>query len=301
MTDPALPLRGRTAIVSGSGRGIGREIALKLASQGAAVVVNDLDAEPAKETVAAVEAAGGQAVACVGSVTESGFAEQFVGTAVESFGGLDIIVNNAGYTWDAVIQKMTDEQFDAILDVHLKAPFRILRAAQPVISARSSTSPRSPARPATPGRPTTPRRRRRSWASPGPSPRSGGATTSPSTASRSASSAPASPRHRPVVAPPSTSAVGNSPSGSAPTCWPRWNVASRCAGPARRPRPRVPSPCSAPPSPTTSADRPSSAAAGSKDESASRPRPHRRAHRGELTCVSPRRCTVHCNSTPTGR
>ena len=128
-------LEGKVAIVSGSGRGIGREIALKLASEGAKVVVNDLDAEPAKETVAAIEAAGGQATACVGSVTDADFGERFVQSAVDNFGGLDIIVNNAGYTWDSVIQKMTDEQWDAILDVHLKAPFRILRAAQPVIAA----------------------------------------------------------------------------------------------------------------------------------------------------------------------
>ncbi|NNH75218.1 SDR family oxidoreductase [Nocardia uniformis] len=129
-------LDGKVAIVSGSGRGIGREIALKLASEGASVVVNDLDAGPAKETVTAIEAAGGKAVECAGSVTEEGFAERFVQTAVDSFGGLDIIINNAGYTWDSVIQKMTDEQWDAILDVHLKAPFRILRAAQPVIAAQ---------------------------------------------------------------------------------------------------------------------------------------------------------------------
>ncbi len=128
-------LDGKVAIVSGSGRGIGREIALKLASEGASVVVNDLDDTPAKEAVAAVEAAGGRAVAVVGSVTDDGFAERFVNTAVHDFGGLDIIVNNAGYTWDAVIQKMPDEQWEAIIDVHLKAPFRILRAAQPVISA----------------------------------------------------------------------------------------------------------------------------------------------------------------------
>lgn len=128
-------LDGRVAIVSGSGRGIGRAIAVKLAADGAAVVVNDLDAEPAKETVAAIEAASGRAIACVGSVTETDFAERFVAAAVDSFGGLDIIVNNAGYTWDSVIQKMTDEQWDAILDVHLRAPFRILRAAQAVISA----------------------------------------------------------------------------------------------------------------------------------------------------------------------
>jgi 3-oxoacyl-[acyl-carrier protein] reductase len=128
-------LDGKVAIVTGSGRGIGREIALKLAADGAAVVVNDLDEAPAADTVAAIAAAGGRAVACPGSVTEDGFATRFAEAATENFGGLDIIVNNAGYTWDSVIQKMTDEQWDAILDVHLKAPFRILRAAQPVISA----------------------------------------------------------------------------------------------------------------------------------------------------------------------
>jgi 3-oxoacyl-[acyl-carrier protein] reductase len=127
-------LDGKVALVSGSGRGIGREIALKLASEGARVVVNDLDREPAEDTIAAITAAGGEAASCIGSVTDADFGERFVQTAVDSFGGLDIIVNNAGYTWDAVIQKMGDEQWDAILDVHLKAPFRILRAAQPVIS-----------------------------------------------------------------------------------------------------------------------------------------------------------------------
>ena len=128
-------LDGKVALVTGSGRGIGRAIAEKFTAEGAKVVVNDLDAEPAKEAVAAIESAGGTAVACAGSVTEAGFAERFVQTAVDEFGGLDIIVNNAGYTWDSVVQKMSDEQWDAILDVHLKAPFRILRAAQPVISA----------------------------------------------------------------------------------------------------------------------------------------------------------------------
>jgi 3-oxoacyl-[acyl-carrier protein] reductase len=122
-------LDGRTALVSGSGRGIGRSIALKLASEGAQVVVNDIDAEPADEVVAAVEAAGGAAVACVGDVTAPDFGDRFVAAAVDSFGGVDIIVNNAGYTWDNVVQKMSDEQWYAMMDVHTTAPFRILRAA----------------------------------------------------------------------------------------------------------------------------------------------------------------------------
>ena len=122
-------LVGKVAIVSGSGRGIGREIALKLAGEGAAVVVNDLDAEPAQSVVAEIVAAGGKAVACAGSVTEADFGTRFVGTALKEFGRLDIIVNNAGYTWDNVIQKMSDDQWNAIMDVHVSAPFRILRAA----------------------------------------------------------------------------------------------------------------------------------------------------------------------------
>ena len=128
-------LEGKVALVSGSGRGIGREIALKFAREGAAVTINDLDPEAAAQTEHDIKAAGGQAVSVVGSVSEDGFAERFVSTAVETFGGLDIIVNNAGYTWDSVIQKMTDEQWDTIVDVNLKAPFRILRAAQPFINA----------------------------------------------------------------------------------------------------------------------------------------------------------------------
>lgn len=140
-------VRNRVAIVSGSGRGIGRAIALKLASEGAAVVVNDLDSEPAAETVAAIEAAGGTATACCGNVTDADFAQRFTSTAIDHYGGLDIIVNNAGYTWDSVVQKMTDDQWDTILDVHLRAPFRILRAAQPFISAQAKAE-------AATGRPT---------------------------------------------------------------------------------------------------------------------------------------------------
>src|SRR5690625_6741619 len=110
---------------------------MKLAAEGAAVVVNDLDNEPAEQPVADIIAAGGKATACVGSVTEDGFAQRFVQTALDEFGGLDIIVNNAGYTWDNVIQKMQDEQWQAMLDVHVTAPFKILRAASEFIRAQA--------------------------------------------------------------------------------------------------------------------------------------------------------------------
>ena len=89
-----------------------------------------------------IRAAGGVAVACVGNVTAPDFAERFVGTAIAEYKGLDIIVNNAGYTWDNVIQKMTDEQWYAMIDCHLTAPFRILRAAQPVIRSMARPKPR---------------------------------------------------------------------------------------------------------------------------------------------------------------
>ena len=122
-------LDGRVAYVTGSGRGIGRAVALKLASEGAKVVVNDLDREPAEDVVGEIRAAGGEAVAVVGSVTADEFAERFINTGIETFGGVDIIVHNAGYTWDSMIHKMSDEQFDAIIDVHLKAPWQIIKAA----------------------------------------------------------------------------------------------------------------------------------------------------------------------------
>ena len=128
-------LDGKVALVTGSGRGIGHALALKLAGEGARLVINDLDAEPANETVELLRSRGNEAVACVGSVSAPDFAERFIKTAVDHYKGIDIIVNNAGYTWDGVIQKMTDEQWYAILDVHMTAPFRILRAAYPVISA----------------------------------------------------------------------------------------------------------------------------------------------------------------------
>jgi 3-oxoacyl-[acyl-carrier protein] reductase len=122
-------LTGRTAVVTGAGRGIGRAVALKLAHNGAAVVVNDLDREPLSETVTLVSKIGGRAIAAAGDITDRVLPDTLIHAALDEFHSVDIIVNNAGYTWDSVIQKTTDEQFQAMLDIHIGAPFRLLRAA----------------------------------------------------------------------------------------------------------------------------------------------------------------------------
>jgi 3-oxoacyl-[acyl-carrier protein] reductase len=124
-------LVGKSAIITGSGRGIGKAVATVFADHGASVVINDIDKDVADATAKEITQAGGRAVVCAGSVTDVEFPGRVVKTAAESFGGLDIIVNNAGYTWDSVIQNMTDEQWYAMIDVHLTAPFRIIRAATP--------------------------------------------------------------------------------------------------------------------------------------------------------------------------
>ncbi len=124
-----LTLQGKAALVTGAGRGIGRAIAEQLAAAGAAVMVNDLDDPAAAETEAIVRSAGGRAERLAGDVTHPDFPQKLVDETLRVFSSIDIIVNNAGYTWDNVIQKTTDEQFQAMLDVHITAPFRILRAA----------------------------------------------------------------------------------------------------------------------------------------------------------------------------
>lgn len=126
-------LDGKVALITGAGRGIGREIAYKLAGEGAQVLINDLDEKPLKETADTIKDNNGESALCVGDITESGFGDRFTKKAIDTFGGIDIIVNNAGFTWDTVIQKMTDEQWQTILDVHLTAPFRILRSASEFI------------------------------------------------------------------------------------------------------------------------------------------------------------------------
>ena len=122
-------LDSKVAILTGSGRGIGAAAAGLFGAEGAAVVVSDLDAGPADETAAAIRKAGGRAIAVAGDVTSPEFPAQLIQATLDNFGGIDIIVNNAGYTWDGVIQNMTDKQWYAMLDVHTTAPFRILREA----------------------------------------------------------------------------------------------------------------------------------------------------------------------------
>ena len=121
-------LDGRAAIVTGSARGIGRATAELLAQQGAQVLINDLDGDVAEE---ASKQIAGETASFAGDLTKEGVPERLVETAVDAFGKLDIVVNNAGYTWDAPLHKMSDEQFQAMLDIHNVVPFRVLRAAAP--------------------------------------------------------------------------------------------------------------------------------------------------------------------------
>ncbi len=127
------PLVGKTALITGSGRGIGKALALKLSREGANIVLNDLDGAHANETVAEIEAQGGKAIAVIGSVTQDGFANKFIHEAIIAFGTPDILINNAGYTWDSMIHKASDKQFDAMYEIHLKAPFQLNRAFVQVV------------------------------------------------------------------------------------------------------------------------------------------------------------------------
>ena len=118
-------LEGKSALVTGAARGIGHAIAARLTAAGASVLINDLDEVAAREAAAALP----RAQYLAGDVTKPEFPQQLVSAMLDRFGAIDIIVNNAGFTWDNVIQKTTDEQFQAMLDIHVVAPFRILRAA----------------------------------------------------------------------------------------------------------------------------------------------------------------------------
>jgi 3-oxoacyl-[acyl-carrier protein] reductase len=121
-------LDGKSAIVTGSARGIGRATAELLVEQGAEVLINDLDGDIAEQAAAEID---GTTAVFAGDLTKPGVPDELVATAVEAFGKIDIIVNNAGYTLDAPVHKMSDEHFQAMLDIHTVVPFRVIRAAAP--------------------------------------------------------------------------------------------------------------------------------------------------------------------------
>ena len=131
-------LDGKTALITGAGRGIGRDMAIMMAANGAKVIVNDLggttsgegaDQEPALEVVKEIRDAGGEAEANFGSVADFATGEAMVAQAIDQFGGLDIVVNNAGILRDVIFHKMTEEEWDAVINVHLKGAFNVSRAA----------------------------------------------------------------------------------------------------------------------------------------------------------------------------
>ncbi len=125
----AAPLAGKVAIVTGSGRGLGLAYAAELARQGASVVVNDVDAQTAADAVASITAAGGTATAVVAPVGSTETAKQLVQTAVDTYGRLDILVTNAGVLRDTVLWKMSDDDFDTVIGVHLRGTFTCVREA----------------------------------------------------------------------------------------------------------------------------------------------------------------------------
>jgi len=141
MTAQSLKLEGRVAIVTGAARGIGRSIVKKLANEGAQVIANDLDAAPLVESVNKLAQQGLTVHALPGDITEQATAEALVSIALERYGDLHIVVNNAGYIWNSAAVKHTDEQWHAMLDVHATGPFRLLREAGHHFRQQASNPP----------------------------------------------------------------------------------------------------------------------------------------------------------------
>lgn len=129
-------LEGKVALVTGAGRGIGLRLAHRLASEGARVVVNDLDPEEAEAAARSLREKGSAAIAHPGNVAHQDFPSGSIARALAEFGDIHILVNNAGYIWNGPLHKISDEQWDAIQNVHLRAPFRILRALRGFLDER---------------------------------------------------------------------------------------------------------------------------------------------------------------------
>ena len=121
-------LDGKAAVITGSARGIGRATAELFVSQGAKVLINDIDGDVAEQAASEID---GETAVFSGDLTEPGAADKLVAAAIEAFGSVDCVVNNAGYTWDGVVHRMSDEQFQAMLDIHTVVPFRVIRALAP--------------------------------------------------------------------------------------------------------------------------------------------------------------------------
>lgn len=131
---PAGPLlQNQVAIITGSGQGIGESTAKLFAQHGAKVVVTDIDGKKADKVVNEIRSAGGEAIAIPGDVTDPTYAETLIKGTVDAFGKINHIVNNAGFTFDGMIHRMSDKQWDTILQVHNTAPFRIIKAAAPYL------------------------------------------------------------------------------------------------------------------------------------------------------------------------
>jgi len=121
-------LDGKSAIITGSARGIGRATAELFVAEGAKVLINDIDGDVAEQAASEID---GETAVFSGDLTKPGAADELVAAAVDAFGSVDAVVNNAGYTWDGVVHRMSDEQFQAMLDIHTIVPFRVIRALAP--------------------------------------------------------------------------------------------------------------------------------------------------------------------------
>jgi len=132
-------LAGEVAIITGAGQGIGRSAALLFAKEGAKVVVSDIDANKGAAVVAEIKAAGGEAIVVAGDVGADDFPQRIVEETVRAFGQINHIVNNAGFTYDKMLHTMPDDAYDVIMKIHVRAPFRLVRAAAPYFRIKSST------------------------------------------------------------------------------------------------------------------------------------------------------------------